>query len=318
MISRLLKSTTTLLLAAKVLVISRLLHTKISQRSNPPPYLDNLRHRLATLRRKLLAKVDRTMKKVELSRSVLVEAMCAFALATSSSATDVLKHYHHVRLEAINELEQGDSNVNNMLQPLKFYVNTLRDTRATVPASLAQALGKLKAGPILRSPDLYALIELNLDLHEKHLGDDIRTFTPYVRVDDLQKLETERLLRQWAKQAFSAFLDNLRIGVTEFYEPHQLMKLRNAMLQVWFSNQKYATGIDALDVVDDLREVFNTRWSRIIREKVSSLANVSSVVQTELQGWQSGISDVSPTLWTPAMLSMETSNGAKPFRGTDS
>lgn len=315
-ISRLLKSTASFLLAAKVLVMSRLLHTKISQRSSPPPYLENLRSRLANLRRRLLAKVDRIMKRTELSKEVLVEAMCAFALATSSSPMDVLRHYHHVRLEAIEESQQRSGHDLNILQSLRIYVNTLRDTRSAIPASLAQALERLKAVPILRSPEIRALTDLNLDLHERNLSDDIRTFTPYIRLDGLQKAESERLLKHWGKQAFSSFLAILRANASYIHNAHQLLGLRKATLELWFSNQQYAVGMDSAEIVDDLRDVFNSRWSNIIQERVASLDSVSAEVHAMLERWPGGNSDISPMLWAPVMLSIETTNGAKSFRET--
>jgi len=296
--------------------MSRLLHTKISQHSSPPPYLENLRNRLATLRRRLLAKVDRSMTRTELSKEFLVEAMCAFALATSSSPTDVLKHYHHIRLEAIEESQQETGQDPNILRPLKIYVNTLKDTSSAVPGSLAQALERLKEVPILRSPDLRALADLNLDLHERNFSDNIRLFTPYIRLDGLQKAESDRLLKHWGKQAFSSFLENLRANVNNVPNAHQLLELRNATLELWFSNQQYAMGTDSSEIVDHLRDVFNSRWSSIIHRKVASLDSVSAGVQAAFQSWPSGISDVNPKLWAPAMLSLDMANGAKSFRET--
>lgn len=254
------------------------------------------------------------MKRIELSKELLVEAMCAFALATSSSPTDVLRHYHHVRLEAIEESQQRSGHDPNILQSLKIYVNTLRDTKSVVPGSLAQALEGLKAVPLLRSPEIRALAELNLDLHERNLSDDIRGFTPYIRLDGLQKAETERLLKHWGKQAFHSFLEILRTNTSNIPEAHQLLKLRNATFELWYSNQQYAVSMDSAKIVDDLRDIFNLRWSSIIQQQVASLDRVGAEVQAMLQSWPGGNSNTSSMLWTPAMLSIETTNGAKTFR----
>ena len=315
-ISRLSKDTASLLLAAKVLVISRLLHTKISQRSNLPPYLESLRTRLATLRRRLLTKIDRTMMKPELSGETLVEAMSAFALATSSSPTDVLRHYHHVRLEAIIESGRKTGANWDTQESLKIYINTLRDTRAAIPVDLVRALGRLKSVPILQSSDLYSVMDLNLDLHEQNLGDDIRTFTPYVRLDDLQKAEAEKLLKQWGSQAFSSFLNNLRQNVSDIHDTCQVTDLRSKTLDLWLSNQQYVVGIDSSEVIDSFRDVFNSQWFCVINQQVSSLNEITSLVQATLREWRSSVSDVGSILWSPAMLSLETSNGAKAMRET--
>ena len=314
-ISRLLKSGGSVLLAAKVLVITRLLHTKLSQRPNPPSYLDSIRNRLASLRRRLLGRVDRLFKSLEISRDVLVEAMCAFSLATSSSPKDVTRHYHHIRLEAISEnMGQGGQGHDGMLLALKVYVKTLKDTQAVIPVKLAHALEGLKSVPLLKSQDVYSLIELDLDVHERWIGDDIRTFTPYIRHDDLSKAEAERSLRQWAKTAFGSFLAGLRNRIQDVEDPGRLIDLRRQIFELWLSDHQHSTGVDSAETLDGLRDVFNVQSTRLIRIRTSKLVQVSFAVKNVLRDWQPGVSDLTPSLWDSSMTSMEFENGGKPFR----
>ena len=314
-ISRLLKSGGSVLLAAKVLVITRLLHTKLSQRPNPPPYLDKIRNRLASLRRRLLGRIDRLFKSLELSRDVLVEAMCAFSLATSSSPKDVTRHYHHIRLEAIAEnMGQGGDGHDSMLLALKVYVKTLKDTQAVIPVKLAHALEGLKSVSLFKSQDVYSLIELDLDVHERWIGDDIRTFTPYIRHDDLSKAEAERSLRQWAKTAFGSFLAGLRNRIQDVEDPGRLIDLRRQVFELWLSNHQHSTGVDSAETLDGLRDVFNLQSTRLIRIRTSKLGQVSFAVKNVLRDWQPGVSDLTPSLWDSSMTVMEFENGGKPFR----
>ena len=314
-ISRLLKSGGSVLLAAKVLVITRLLHTKLSRRPNPPPYLDNIRNRLASLRRRLLGRIDRLFKSLELSRDVLVEAMCAFSLATSSSPKDVTRHYHHIRLEAISEnMGQGGDGHDSMLLALKVYVKTLKDTQAVIPVKLAHALEGLKSASLFKSQDVYSLIELDLDVHERWIGDDIRTFTPYIRHDDLSKAEAERSLRQWAKTAFGSFLAGLRNRIQDVEDPGRLIDLRRQVFELWLSNHQHSTGVDSAETLDGLRDVFNLQSTWLIRTRTSKLGEVSFAVKNVLRDWQPGVSDLTPSLWDSSMTSMEFENGGKPFR----
>ena len=314
-ISRLLKSGGSVLLAAKVLVITRLLHTKLSQRPNPPSYLDSIRNRLASLRRRLLGRVDRLFKSLEISRDVLVEAMCAFSLATSSSSKDVTRHYHHIRLEAISEnMGQGGYGHDGMLLALKVYVKTLKDTQAVIPVKLAHALEGLKSVPLFKSQDVYSLIELDLDVHERWIGDDIRTFTPYIRHDDLSEAEAERSLRQWAKTAFGSFLAGLRNRIQDVEDPRRLIDLRRQIFELWLSNHQHSTGVDSAETLDGLRDVFNVQSTCLIRIRTSKLVQVSLAVKNVLRDWQPGVSDLTPSLWDSSMTSMEFENGGKPFR----
>ncbi|KAF6241450.1 hypothetical protein HO173_000160 [Letharia columbiana] len=314
-ISRLFKSGGSVLLAAKVLVISRLLHTKLSQRRNPPPFLDDLRNRLASLRRRLLGRIDRRLKSLEISRDVLVEAMCAFSLATSSSPKDVIRHYHHMRLEAISEnMSQDGDGHDNVLLALRLYVKTLKDTQAVIPTQLARALERLKLVPLFKSQDVYSLIELNLDVHERWIGDDIRTFTPYIRHDDLTKAEAERSLKQWAKSAFGSFLAGLRNRIEDVEDPERLVDLRRQVLELWLSNHQHSTGVDSAETLDGLRHVFNLQSTRLIQSRASKLDRVGLIVKNVLQNWQAGVSDLTPSLWDSSMTSMEFENGGKSFR----
>ena len=304
-----------MLLAAKVLVISRLLHTKLSQRPNPPPYLENLRNRLASLRRRLLGRIDRRFKSLELSRDVLVEAMCAFALATSSSPKDVVRHYHHIRLEAMSEnMGEGGDGHDGMLLALRLYVKTLKDTQAVIPTQLAHAMEKLKSVSLFKSQDVYSLIELNLDVHERWVGDDIRIFTPYIRHDDLTKAEAERSLKQWAKSAFSSFLAGLRNRIQDVEDPGRLIDLRRKVLELWLSNPQHSTGADSAETLDGLRDVFNLQSTRLIQSRASKLDRVSFIVKDIMQNWHPGVSELTPSLWDSSVTSMEFENGGKLFR----
>lgn len=304
-----------MLLAAKVLVISRLLHTKLSQRPNPPPYLDSLRNRLASLRRRLLGRIDRQFKSLELSRDVLVEAMCAFSLATSSSPKDIIRHYHHIRLEAISEnMGQGGDGHDSVLLALRIYVKTLKDTQAVIPTQLGHALEILKSVSLFKSQDVYSLIELNLDVHERWIDDDIRTFTPYIRHDDLTKAEAEWSLRQWAKSAFGSFLAGLRNRIQDVEDPGRLIDLRRQVFELWLSNHQHSTGFDSAETLDGLRDVFNLQSTRLIQSRASKLERVGLIAKDVLQNWQPGVSDLIPSLWDSSMTSMEFGNGGKPFR----
>ena len=316
-ISRLLRESSSVLLAAKVLVISRLLHTKLSQHPRPPPYLETLRNRLAALRRRLLAKIDKRMKSLDITRDALVDAMCAFSLATSSPPTDVLRHFHHLRIEAISEQGWERSNSHeSMLRAMRLYIGTLKDTRATIPTMLAQALESLKSMPLLKSQDLYALVELNLDLYESRIDDDVRTFTPYIRLNDLQKPESERQSKQWAKRALSSLLDDLRKNLESFTDTLKVMDLRKDLFELWFSNQHQCTDIEPSEVVDGLRNAFNLRWAEIIRTQSTSLRELGTMIRIIVEDRPSRTTPPSQSLWDSTLISMDMSHGGKTFRET--
>ena len=290
---------------------------KLSQRSRPPPYIENLRDRLGALRRRLLAKVNSHLKSRNLSSNALVEAMCAFSLATSSSPADVLRHFHYARLEAMTEQAgEGGNSPGGVLQAMQLYISTLKDTRAAFPTLLVQALKSLKSTPLFKGQDLHALVELNLDLHERWIGEDIKTFTPYIRLDDLQRSESEKQLRQWARRAFSSLLGGFRDSLGKLSDTLEVMDLRTRSFELWFSNQHQCTGVESSEVVDGFRDAFNTRWTSLIQAQTKSLEIVGSTIQNILEGRLPGLAEESQSLWDSSVLSMDISNGGKAFRQT--
>ena len=303
-----------MLLTAKILVISRLLHKKLSLCRQPPQYLEVLRSRLAGLRRRLLIDIDRRFQTLDSSESVLVEAMCAFSLATSSSSTDVLRHFHHVRQSAMSELGQNRGDDKGISKSLRLVVKTLKDCRTIFPTPLARALETLKGTPLLQGSDVRSLRELNLDIHQRWLGDDVASFTPYIRHADLQKTEASRLLEQWAKNAFSSFLKHLCQIIEDVENPAVVVQLREEVLGLWLSNKRHVISAGTFDVLDGIRKAFNNRLQDIIHQKTASLSGISSSVATLLRGWESAVSDTCPPMWDDAIISMDTGSGGNALR----
>lgn len=303
-----------MLLAAKALVISRLLHKKLSLRKDPPPYLEVLRNRLATLRRKLLARIDRRLQSAQSSETALVEAMCAFSLATSSSPTDVLRHFHHLRQAAISGLGQREGDNKGISESLRLIFKTLRDCQNVFPAQLARALEDLKAAPLLHGSDVQSLRELNLEIHQRWLGEDINSFIPYVRHDDLQKTEATGLLQQWAKRAFSIFLLDLRKTVESSESSMVVVQLRQDVLELWLSDKHHSRGVGASDMLGAIRTTFNSRLQQLLHSHTEKLEDISAMIDLHLQTWKSGVSDAWPPMWDNPIISMDPTSGGQALK----
>lgn len=305
---RLLRSGGSVLLAANIMVLSRLLHKKLSQREDPPPYLEVLRQRLATLRRKLLTRIDRRFQSLDASESDLIEAMCAHSLTTSSSAADVLRHFHHVRGSTLSELGKRQDDDRSIFKSLRILVKTLKDCQVMMPAMLSRALEKLKSIELLQNSDVRSLLELNLDIHQRWLGDDINNFVPYIRHDDLQKSEADGLLKQWTRQAFSSFIKYLRDKIAGIRDPAAIIKLRQEVLEIWFSNQRIQIGVDTSEVLEDIRDAFDHGLKDLIHQHCAGLRTVASTIDLCLNGWERGVSDACPTMWGDAITTIDAAS----------
>lgn len=330
--ARLLRTRASPLLAAKVLVVSRLLHQSLAQAADDvPPFLDVLKTRLAALRRKLLVGIDARFARfarsgaapavdadVDVDVDGLVEALCAFSLATSSRPRDVFRHFLHGRREALVRLlegREGDGDGDGgVLEALRVYVRTLQDGQRLFPKRLAEALAKLKAQPLLRDPDVRGLMELNLDLHERWVADEVRNFTPWVRHEDLRKEDAETLLGEWARKAFEAFRAGLRVRLEGIGDLMELVGLRKRLLETWLAPDGPSPGLVASEVLGGLRFVMNIQLKHVIRRRVELLHLVGSEVQAVIEAWKPGVSDVHLSLWDASMTGMDVSNGAAAFK----
>lgn len=146
-----------LVLAAKVLVLSRLLlkgvEASVSQRSPQDKELvDELKRKLKVLRRRLEKAVDRTLEKTGDNRDDLIQALCAYSLATNYGAKDVLRHFLDVRGQAMtlcfdDESEQKDE-ATGVVRALELYTKTLLDVQVLVPRRLSEALASLKSSTL--------------------------------------------------------------------------------------------------------------------------------------------------------------------------
>lgn len=237
--------------------------------------------------------------------------MCAFSLATSSSSADVLRHFHHVRQSAVLEFGQREDDDQLISKSLQLVVKTLRDCQTIVPAQLARALETLKTTPLMEGLDVRSLLELNLDLHQRWLGDDINNFTPYIRHNDLHKTEANRLLEQWAKTAFSSFLGDLRKMVEKVENPVVVVQLRQKLLELWLSNKRHSVGVGTFDILNGIRDAFNNRLKSLVHQQATNLSNVSASLDALLENWNRALPDTCPPMWGDSIISSDIGSGGQ-------
>ncbi|KAK5256509.1 hypothetical protein LTR16_003103 [Cryomyces antarcticus] len=314
-VNQILKKRSSTLLAAKVLVLARLLHKALSTSQEKPPLVDSLRNQSASLRRKLLNRIDRCLSDINADTSTLVENMCAFSLVTSSTPTDVLKHFHHVRLEGIAaHFERQSNSQQHVLQALKLCIKTLQDTQAIFPREITKSLSRLKSKPLINDPDIQGITDMNLDVHERWLANDVRDFTPWPRLDELQASETNKILKAWAKQAFNSFHQGVKTAISKEEDFKVVLHLRRELFEAWLSTSRRVPGVDRMNVLDGLRSTVNSQLLSIISARVRAVEDSASMVAGTLAYWRTGVDDASLSLWDPSSTSMDLSDGAKSFK----
>lgn len=135
----------------------------------------------------------------------LVQALCAYSLATTSGARDVLWQLLQVRSQAmaaafIQDSEEDEITPDDVMRGLGLYTKTLLDLQALMPHRLPDALLGLKKRPLLDDAGLQQLEDLRLDVYARWCGEDVQFFKPYVRHDDVDAAQLRQLRSQWARR----------------------------------------------------------------------------------------------------------------------
>ena len=314
-----------LVTAAKTLVLSRLLAKSLSDSSTRRSKEDNdlveeSKTKLASLRIRLLRTIKRTLGRTSRddNREDLVQALCAYSLASSSGAKDVLRHFLYIRGEAIALAFEDDHESKletaGVLRALELYTRTLLDIQALAPRRVSQALAALKMRPLLKDQTMRDLEGLRLDVCDKWFGDEILYFTPYNRHDDLEGSQSAETLKGWAKKAAEVLLQGLVKVLRTIIDFKAVVELRTHVLRVWIRDGGKAKGFNPTAILDGLRNVFNERMVQLLESRVTKLRLVGTEIEATLAAWRPGFTDVNQSLWDEEMLEMGINNGANLFK----
>lgn len=308
-----------LVVAAKVLVLSRLL-AKSLENTGDKEFVEEAKKKRSALTKRLLRAVEKTLVSVKdaEARDDLVQTLCAYSLATSSGAKDVLRHFLNVRGEAMalafDDEEESNKQTSGVLRALEIYTRTLLDVQALVPRRLSEALAVLKTKPLLKDDSIRELEGLRLDVCERWFGDEIIYFTPYVRHDDLEGSLAVETLRGWAKKASEVLLEGFTKTLQGGLDFKVVVELRTKILEMWIRDGGKARGFDPSILLDGLRDVINKRLVELLETRVGKLHLVGTEIESTLATWQEGITEIHASLWDEDMMATELSNGGNIFK----
>ncbi|KAF2734858.1 hypothetical protein EJ04DRAFT_465806 [Polyplosphaeria fusca] len=315
--ARLMRTGGSYLLIAKVLVVSRLIHKGLSQSKSKPPIVDQIWDKLVVMRSKLLRRINKHLATTSADSPTLVETMCAYSLATSSTPTDVLRHFHTVRKDEVAKtVQRNDDLAKHGIEALRLCIQTCQDTQAIFPRRLADSLAKLKAQPLALDQDVRALYELNLDIHDRWMGEEARNYTPQPRHDELQRPEAERLLHKFSKEAIFEFLAGIKAALKKTDQLQEVASLRQELIETWLVSGSRMAGVKSANVLDDLRDAMNHQLEFIVRSRSRDLKVVVAELNSSLSQSGSGDENSSNVLWKAAPTSASLSNGAQSFKAT--
>jgi hypothetical protein len=313
-ITRLLRDHESSLLAAKVLSVSRLLLKTLNQATSPLPVLDTLRTQLAALRRHLLRRLDQRLSSLDTSHERLVEAICAFCLATSSSSSDALRHYYHLRLQEIRRaLELGEREHHNVIQALRYYTKSLQTTKALLGRSLSEALRSLGTRSILRDPVVHSLDELDLSTLQRWVAMEIQDFVPFIKHNDLAGPGIHSPTVGWSRDAFGGFSQALKTRIDDMQSTTGLLSLRRALLETWLPVCNSTPVHSSSEILDTLRDVLNKRMNDLIRIEAATLTDIGTTIASTM-GESPHMRRANSSIWDENFVTMPTGKGASTFK----
>lgn len=312
-----------LVLAAKVLVLSRLLLKSLGEELIDQELrrdVDAVKKIHDSLRRRFLRHTQKVLEAVtdDDDREDILKGMCAYSLATSSSARNVLRQYLRIREEAITialglDETRHEKKQEGVIQGLQLYTRTLLNVQALFPTKLSQALAGLKKAPLLADSALMQLNGLRLDVYERWCGEEIQYFTPFIHHDDLDVSQARDLLMGWANIGGKVLLSGIKATLEQMNEFKSIMELRTSVLQLWIRDGGKVRGFDPSGMQDQLREAINARMLSLLEAKVGKLRLVRSEIEATLESWREGVTDVRTSLWDESGYDMSLSNGAASF-----
>ncbi|CAG8018636.1 unnamed protein product [Penicillium salamii] len=313
-INRLLRRRASTLLIAKILVVSRLLHKTLSQHEPVPPFLDDLRNQLASSRRTVLKRIDKRLASSSATDEIAIESLAAYCLATSSSADDSIHHFHQVRLDVI--ASQLDLSSENIPKALQLFVRSLQISKVLRSRQFADVLSKLKARPLLADPDIQSVDGLEVELFGRWVAPEVKNFTPWIKLSELNRNEGVDSIKEWSLQAFERFSEGCEKSLAQGTDFSGLLSLRTETIELWLSSWGSTIVHDSLDVLERLRTIFNGQLARIIQLHAQSLSEVGNKVSVIVSDWESTEHAPVGSLWDADLITAEYSNGAHAFKQT--
>lgn len=313
--SRLLRRRGPLLLIAKLMVISRLLHKTLSQQPTVPPFVENLRNQLASLRRTLLRRVDKRLAPAKSTPDEIIEALAAYCLATSSSSDDAIRYFHQIRLDAIgSQLELNDPPGENILNSLRLYIRTLQTSKVLLSRRLSDVLNKLKARPLLTDPEVCDLDDLDLGVLGRWVTSDVSNFTPWIKLSELSRAEVDNIIKTWSEAAFDKYMQGSRESLKNWSDFSKLLTLREQVLELWLGSRSSTPAHSSLRVLEGIRSVLNERLTRILADQAKDLDQFGQSIASTVAGWSNLDHTYSHSLWDEHLISIDYSNGSAYFK----
>ncbi|KAK3049502.1 hypothetical protein LTR09_009169 [Extremus antarcticus] len=310
MVMRIIKSGGNALQASKLLVLGRLLYRHVSESPHAPTVIEELRGKLATARKKLFVYLERVIAKPASDKTLQANSLCGYALITSSTPKEVLRYFLQTRFQQLENKSEAPT-TDSMVRVLDLYSQTLLDSRDLFPRRFADTLAQLAKTPMVQDFQVQLVFELNLDVYGLFVAADIRSFTPWVRHDQVTTAEVGDALSSWTSQAQRCVLEGLQDYLSGQHDARVVFDTRQKIISKYLSLGSKVRGQSHTKAIDQIRATFLAR----LQEIASSAGSIDDLILTETSISSINESAAQPQkLWDLATEDFDLSHGAVKFR----
>lgn len=203
----------------------------------------------------------------------------------------------------------------NITKTFKLYILTLQSSKILFSSRLSDALGKLKSQPLVMDKDIRHMEDLDFDVFKPWIADDIRNFTPWIRLNEMTKSEVEKTIKRWSKEAFMTFTEGSKTNLKTQADFSEVITIRKKAFDIWLAAAPVTPTHSSIEIFEGLRDIFNGQLSIMLRSQAKRIESVGEKIScTVKKQTEDDNTKRLPSLWAAGLISADYSDGAEIFK----
>lgn len=270
------------LLASRLVVISRLLIKHLDENSDTKKAVQWLQNRLKTIKQYLLNRIDSMLTNPTTAIHVLSQATVAYCLTTSSSSSDGVKHFQRLRSQKIAQVKpESATKLNRRIhikQKCHYLVVSVTATRALFGRAVIELLNNLQKQPLLEDETILQMGVLQIDLYRDLLPADILSFTPYFKRVVPTTSEVQNSIQSWVNDATKYIARDIEDAIRTS-NLISVLRARTEILEVLLPSC-FTTSIHKSAAFENIRITFSKKILELLRDQSVRLQQFCGDFQT--------------------------------------
>lgn len=219
-----------------------------------------------------------------------------------------------MRLDLI--VSQLDTSRENIPRALQLFVRTIQTSKVLRSHRFSDVLLKLKARPLLADPEIQSIDGLEVEFLGRWVAPDVKNFTPWIKLSELNRTQGVESIKEWSLEAFKKFSEGCQKSLAHSTDFSELLSLRAETVELWLSSWGSTIMHGSVNVLENLRNIFNDHLARILNLQAQSLGEVGTQVLSIISDWENTNHKPVGSLWDADLSTAEYMNGAQAFKQT--